>query len=81
MGWGCAAFHWARACGAAEPRCASGRAGARCMCAAGEVHGGRSAVAARLSCRAGVIAVKRLELSKKEINTCGDVDEGCLVEW
>jgi len=28
-----------------------------------------------------VIAVKRLELSKKEINTCGDVDEGCLVEW
>lgn len=29
----------------------------------------------------GVIAVKRMELSKKEVTTCGDIDEGCHVEW
>ena len=28
-----------------------------------------------------VIAAKRIELSKGGVDTCGDIDEGCHVEW
>jgi predicted DCC family thiol-disulfide oxidoreductase YuxK len=28
-----------------------------------------------------VIAAKRVEMSKKGIETCGDMDEECAVEW
>lgn len=28
-----------------------------------------------------VIAAKRVELSKKGVSSCGDLDEGCMVEW
>jgi hypothetical protein len=27
------------------------------------------------------IAAKRVEMSKKGVETCGDVDEECAVEW
>ena len=29
----------------------------------------------------GVIAAKRIDLSKKGVETCGDVDEECSVDW
>lgn len=28
-----------------------------------------------------VIAAKRVEMSKQGVQTCGDVDEECTVEW
>ena len=30
---------------------------------------------------AAIIATKRIEQSKKGVETCGDVDEACAVEW
>lgn len=29
----------------------------------------------------GIIAAKRMELSKAGVETCGDLDEGCIAEW
>lgn len=29
----------------------------------------------------GIIAAKRMDMSKKGVETCGDIDEGCAVEW
>lgn len=29
----------------------------------------------------GIIAAKRIDMSKKGVETCGDVDEECAIEW
>jgi hypothetical protein len=29
----------------------------------------------------GIIAAKRIDMSKQGVETCGDVDEECTIEW
>jgi hypothetical protein len=41
---------------------------------------GCAAAAAAAHRQDGIIAAKRIDLSKKGVETCGDVDEECTIE-